>query len=98
MNRDEAPQRSDEISSVTDRPSEEVIHLADGEAALMLIECLMLTLIEQGVLTTQQVVGTVEAALRTKRQMVADREHPRIAAVAVGVLTRLSNSLAASKT
>jgi len=80
-----------------DGPSEEVKHLADAEAAIMLIECLMVTLVEQGVLTTPQIVGAVEVALATKRQMVADREHPRIAAVAVGLLTRLSNSLAASK-
>jgi hypothetical protein len=98
VNRDELPQRSKEISSINDGPSQEVIHLADGEAAIMLIECLMLTLVEQGVLSRQQVIGAVEEALRTKRQMVAEREHPRIAAVAVGVLTRLSNSLAASKT
>jgi hypothetical protein len=98
MNRDETPQRSREMPSIDDGPSEEVKHLADGEAAIMLIECLMLTLIEQGVLSTRQVVGTVEAALMTKRQMVAEREHPRIAAVAVGVLTRLSNSVAATKT
>jgi hypothetical protein len=97
MNPDATPQRPDGISSVADGPSEELKHLANGEAAIMLIECLILTLVDQGVLTTQQVVGTVEAALRTKTQMVADREHPRIATVAVGVLTRLSNSLAASK-
>ena len=78
-------------------PSVEVMHLAYGEAAIVLLECLMLTLVEQGVLTNQQLVETVEAALRTKGQMVADREHPQIAGVAAGVLTNLANSLAASK-
>jgi hypothetical protein len=96
MNRVET-QRSDKTSSMHEGPSEEAKHLANADAAIMLIECLILTLVEQGLVTTQEVVGTVEAALRTKLQMVADQEHPRIAAVAVGVLTRLSNSLAAKK-
>jgi hypothetical protein len=78
-------------------PSEQLMHLAYGEAAIILIECLMLTLVERGVLTPRHIGETVDAALSTKRQMVADREHARIAAVAVGVLTNLANSLAASK-
>ena len=98
MNRVDTPQPPEAIPAKRDGPSEDVKHLADAEASVMLIECLMLTLVERGVLTTQQIIGTVEVALSTKRQMVADRQHPEIAAVAVGVLTRLSNSLAASKT
>jgi hypothetical protein len=97
MNHVDPPQPPKDIPVIGDGPTEEVRHLADAEAAVMLIECLMLTLVERGVLTTQQIIGTVEVALMTKRQMVADREHPEIATVAVGVLTRLSNSLAASK-
>jgi hypothetical protein len=97
MNRVDSPKPPEHISALHDGPSEELKHLAAAEAAVMLIECLMLTLVERGVLTTQQIIGTVEVALSTKRQMVADREHPEIATVAVGVLTRLANSLAASK-
>jgi hypothetical protein len=72
-------------------------HLAYGEAALTLIECLMLILAEQRVLTTQELVEAVENAIAAKHQMVADREHPEIASVAVGILSMVANSLAAGK-
>ena len=72
-------------------------HLAYGEAALTLIECLMLILAEQRVLTTQELVEAVENAIATKHQMVADREQPEIASVAVGILSTVANSLAAGK-
>ena len=78
-------------------PSEEMKHLAHGDAALMLIECLMVTLIEHRILTTREIVDAVEAAIATKRQMVADQDHPEIASVAAGVLSTLANSLAAAK-
>jgi len=77
--------------------SEETRHLAYGEASLMLIECLMLTLIEHDVLTSHAIIGAVETAIATKRQMVDEREHPEIAAVAAGVLSTLANSLRAAK-
>jgi hypothetical protein len=63
----------------------------------MLIECLMLTLVEHNILTPNEIVVAVETAIATKRQMVDDREHPEIAAVAAGVLSTLANSLAAAK-
>jgi hypothetical protein len=63
----------------------------------MLIECLMLILIEQRVFTVQQMVDAVESAIATKRQMVAEGEHPQIAALAAGMLSTMANSLAASE-
>ena len=78
-------------------PSDIAKHLAYGEAALMLIEGLMLILVEQRVLTTQELVEAVENAIATKHQMVADREHPEIASVAAGILSTVANSLAAGK-
>jgi hypothetical protein len=63
----------------------------------MLIECLMRALMEQRVLSGGQMVEAVESAIATKRRMVADHDHPRISAVAVGVLSTLANSLAATK-
>jgi len=78
-------------------PSEETKHLAYGDAALILLECLMVTLMKRRVLTTHEMVDAVEAAIATKRQMVADDDHPEIASVAAGVLTALANSLAAAK-
>ncbi len=78
-------------------PSDAVKHLAYGEAALMLVECLMFVLVEQRVFTTQQMISAVENALATKRQMVRDGEHPEIAAVAAGMLSVIANSLAAGR-
>jgi hypothetical protein len=76
-------------------PSQTTRHLAYGEAAVMLIECLMVILVEQRVLTTQQMIAAIESAVATKRQMVQDGEHPNISAVAAGVLSTIANSLAA---
>jgi hypothetical protein len=78
-------------------PSETLKHLAYGEAAVMLIECLMLVLIDQRVFTVEQMVTAVETAIATKRRMVEEREHPEIAVVAAGFLSTMANSLAASK-
>jgi hypothetical protein len=78
-------------------PCEEAKCLAYGDAALTLIECLMVTLIEHQILPTHEMVNAVEAAIATKRQMVADHEHPETASVAAGVLSTLANSLAAAK-
>jgi hypothetical protein len=76
-------------------PSQTTRHLAYGEAAVMLIECLMLILIEHRVLTTQQMIAEIESAIATQRQMVQDGEHPNISTVAAGVLSTIANSLAA---
>lgn len=78
-------------------PSELVRHLAYAEASVMLIECLMHVLIEQRVLTQEGMVEAIETALATKKQMVAEQQHPEIAAVAAGILSLLANSLAAAK-
>jgi hypothetical protein len=78
-------------------PSEETTQLVSGDAALTLIECLMVALIEHRVMTTHEIVVAVEAAIATKRQMVADDDHPETASAAAGVLSTLANSLAAAK-
>jgi hypothetical protein len=88
--------QSDRIGSDGDpHPSDTTRHLAYAEAAVMLIECLMLVLIEQRVLTAQQMIATVENAIATKRLMVKEGEHSKISAVAAGVLSTMANSLAA---
>jgi hypothetical protein len=87
----------DEAVSEHAAPSETVRHLAYAEAAVMLLECLMLKLIERRIFTTAEMVGAVEDAIATKRQMIAEGEHPQISAVASGLLRTMANSLAASK-
>jgi hypothetical protein len=79
-------------------PGEGIKHLAYAEASIMLLECLMLVLIEQRLLTKDQIVSAVESAIATKRQMVADHENQKIATVAAGVLRIIANSLTAAET
>lgn len=71
----------------------EVAHHAQGEAALFLLEAVLLVLIEEGVLTCDQLVSAVEAAIRTKRQMAIDGLHPDVSSMAAGLATRVANSL-----
>jgi hypothetical protein len=77
--------------------AELVKHWAYGEAAIMLIESLMLTLIKHRAVTALQMVGAVEDALATKLQMVADGDHAEVSAVAAGLLKTMANSLAANE-
>jgi hypothetical protein len=70
-------------------------HLAYGEAAVLLVECLMHLLIDQRILTAQQMISAVENALAAKRQMIEEGEHAEIAAIAAGTLSVIANSLSA---
>lgn len=77
-------------------PDELTRHLAYAEAAVMLMESVLLTLFEQGVLTKEQIVATVEAVISTKRQMVFEHDNPEIATIAAGVLRNICNSVSAA--
>ena len=61
----------------------------------MLMEGLLQLLISRRVLTSEEIVSTVEAVIATKQQMIIDGEHPEISLVAAGVLSILANSVAA---
>jgi hypothetical protein len=76
-------------------PLDVVKHLAQAEAALMLLECLILELIEQGVLGKQNFLNSIETVVETKRRMLEEREHATISEVALGILSTLANSVAA---
>jgi hypothetical protein len=81
----------------TGPPSDMLKHLAYAEAAVVLLERLMLLLIEQRIVTMSQMVDAVEDAIATKRQMVVEGEHPHISLLASGLLSSMGNSLAASR-
>ena len=72
------------------------LHLAFAEASIMLMESLLLVLLERGVLSRADLQSAVSIALETKRNFIASGIHPQIATVALGVLKRLENSLAAA--
>jgi hypothetical protein len=76
-------------------PSALVTHLASGEAALMLLECLLYRLVERRLLSAAEIVDAIEAAVAAKRQMIADGAHAEVASVAIGTLSVLANSVAA---
>jgi hypothetical protein len=72
------------------------LEMAYGQAAFMLLEALMLTLIEQRVLTLDQLHAAVETVLVTKVQMAEDGEEPEVSRLASGLLRGLANSLSAT--
>jgi hypothetical protein len=71
------------------------MHLAYAEASVMLIECLMLTLAEKGVVERQALIDAVETAIETKQHQVKEGTHPQLASIAAGVLSRIASSLGA---
>ena len=71
--------------------------LAEGEAALMLVESLMLAMIEEGLIGRERVVEAVETVIETKRNLAERDQHPEISRPAVGIVRALANSIAAAK-
>jgi hypothetical protein len=70
-------------------------HLAYGEAALMLLDALLILVVERKMIKVDDLIVAPELAVATKRQMAGDGEHPRISAAAAGLLTSMVDSLAA---
>ena len=87
---------ADSSSKPVDSP-QALLHLAQAEAALMLIECLMSVLMERQILSRDSLIEAVETVIATKRNMVVEREHAPIASIAAGLMSQLANSLAADK-
>lgn len=78
-------------------PSSVVLdHQAAAEAAIMLIESVLLVLLETGILHRDRLVETVETVIEAKRELVADGIHPEISARAAGMLSVIANSVAAA--
>ena len=67
---------------------------AEGQAALMVSESLLMALIEHGVLTKAQLIDAIDTAILAKRQMVVERQDPEVARIAAGLLTTLQTSIA----
>ena len=77
------------------QPSETAMRLAEGEAALMLVESLMLALVERRLLSPDQVIEAIETVIETKRAMAEDGSHPEISSAAAGLAGTIANSVAA---
>jgi hypothetical protein len=75
----------------------DVMRIAHGEAALTLIESLLLTLIENDILSQDQVQESVEIAIEAQRQNAEDGNRPDVAHASAGLLTMVANSVAAAR-
>jgi hypothetical protein len=73
----------------------EAVHHAYGEAALFLVEALLLTLVERGVLTSDEMIEAIDTAIRTKRQSAEDGVHVEVSVIAAALVTRIGNTLGA---
>jgi hypothetical protein len=62
---------------------------------MMLLESLILLLAARRLLTTDEIISTIETTIATKQQMINDGEHPEISSIAAGVLRNIANSVAA---
>jgi len=69
--------------------------LAEGQAALMIAESLLLVRLEAGVVGKDRLIESIETVIAAKRSMMIDGNAPEVAAVAVGLLSSIANSLTA---
>ncbi len=72
------------------------VYAAEAQAALMLVESLMLVLVERRVIPAADLVEVVETVIETKRRLAADGREPAVATQAAALLTTIANSLAAA--
>ena len=67
---------------------------AEGQAALMIAESILMALMEHNVLTKMQLIEAIDTAIFTKRQMAEDGQDPEVARIAAGLLAALQTSIA----
>lgn len=72
---------------------EELTTHASAQAALMLVESLALVLVENGVLSSDEVVDAFENVMETKRRLGEESEDAAVAAKAAGLVSIITNSL-----
>jgi hypothetical protein len=67
---------------------------AEGQAALMVAESILIALMEHNVLTKMQLIEAIDTAISTKRQMAEDGRDAEVSRIAAGLLAALQISLA----
>ena len=87
--------RARNVGSRTEPLDAQTKHLAEGEAALVLMESLLLTLVDKGVVGRDELVQSIESLVDMKRQMAADGVAPGLSTIAAGILIKIANTLAA---
>ena len=69
---------------------------AEGQAAMMVGESILMALIEHGILTKMQLIDAIDTAILTKRQMVEEGQDAEVSRIAAGLLAALQSSIASS--
>ena len=67
---------------------------AEGQAAMLIGESILIALIEHGILTKSQLVDAIDTAIIAKRQMADDGQDVEVSRIAAGLLTALQTSIA----
>ncbi|MGK9171040.1 hypothetical protein KXR53_32395 [Inquilinus limosus] len=80
----------------TDPSSVRLEHDAAAQAALMLLESVILVLLNNGIVSRLQIVEAIEMVIEAKRDLAEDGVHPKVSLRAAGMLSIIANSIAAS--
>jgi hypothetical protein len=67
---------------------------AEGQAAMLVGESILMALIEHGILTKTQLIDAIDTAILTKRQMAEDGQDAAVSRIAAGMLAALQTSIA----
>ncbi|MBV8889657.1 MAG: hypothetical protein JO305_08335 [Alphaproteobacteria bacterium] len=70
--------------------------LAEGQAALLAAESLMLALVECRIIAKERLIEAIELVVATKQNMAVEGPNPEVARAALGILAALANSIAAA--
>ena len=80
---------------MTQTLNEEDRLLAHGQAALMLVESVLLVLIEAGIVNKEQMLEAVETVISSKHSLADKEENRDVSAASIGLLSGIANSLRA---
>ncbi|MBV8456347.1 MAG: hypothetical protein JO122_07000 [Acetobacteraceae bacterium] len=81
-------------SSSERRRTKQTHFTAEGQAALMVAESILIALMEHNVLTKMQLIDALDTAILTKRQMVEDGQDAEVSRIAAGLLAAIQTSIA----
>jgi hypothetical protein len=67
---------------------------AEGQAAMLVGESILMALMEHGILSKMQLIDAIETAILAKRQMAEDGQDAEVSRIAAGLITALQTSIA----
>ena len=72
-------------------------YLAEGQAGYWLMECLLLALVEDGVVEKERLLELIDSVIEAKRAMAAQSADPAVPRATVALLSSLANSVLAAE-